>query len=199
VRFIGVLFCLLLQTGRDGTQGVAEKMPHCGVAAIYGVAKLNGGSVSPKDVESLILRRSPQADLSALSIKQMREALEDLGLSAQAFKTQAKTLDAMEMPAIVYLRPERMNRQDNIGHVVIVTSASDSSIRVLDLTQSRDPIDVPAAEFRDGWDGEYLAVSRDRPPASSRFLPTGLHGAVWFALAGISAIVFVFSVRYGRS
>ncbi len=163
---------------------------------MYGVAKLCGIKVSPNDVESSILRRSPKADLSALNLKQLREALEELGLAAQTFKTQPETLSTIPTPSIAYFRPERINRKDGVGHVVIVTSFTDSSVRVLDLTQSREPIDIPVAEFSEGWDGEYLAVYRDSRKSTPELMSASVRRILWLSLVAISLVVFVFSIRH---
>lgn len=181
---------VLLLSACSGSAFAAERMPHCGVAAVYGVAKIHGVSTTPSAIEASILSRSPGANLSALSLKQLREAMGDLGLSARAFQVTQETLPELPTPCIVYIRPERLNRSaKDIGHVVILASITDKSVRILDLTLSTEPIDVSKSEFAESWDGEYLAVS------GNSSYDWSVHPSVWLALAVVSLTVFVWSMR----
>jgi len=189
------LICLLLAADSDSAPQAA-RIPYCGVAAVYGIAKLNGLETSPGDVESVLRRRYPEANLSSLSLKQLRETLSELGLSAQSFQIAQGAVDHVPTPCIAYFRPERIRQQPNgIGHVVILASIKEDVVRILDLTESRSPIDMPLSEFRESWDGEYLAVSREPQSQSTEYLTASTRRVIWLTVAAVALVVFIVSIR----
>lgn len=192
MRALLVLYASAVVSAADDDR----RIPECGVAAVYGVCTLLDIETSPEQVEDVIKRRDPEADLSALSLSQIVRAIEDLGLAAEASRAEPDEFDRIPVPAIAYIRPERINRGDpRVGHVVILTAASAHGVRALDLTESRRPIEVSMDHLRETWDGEFVSVSK----VERRRFPRNVWQAASVIVCGIALVLFCgLAVRSAR-
>jgi ABC-type bacteriocin/lantibiotic exporter with double-glycine peptidase domain len=178
-----------------GDANVVERLPNCGVAAIYGISQILGSSVSPASIEATIKSRSPEADLAALSMKDIRLALSDLGLHSESLRLEAHDLKHVPTPCIVYIRPSKLGSKDTgVGHVVVATSITDDDVRILDLTLSSTPIVMKLQQFRDNWDGEFVTAQRESQPLTSVWRVISAYRVFWIVVLACSLIAFGWSV-----
>jgi len=179
--------CVLLFVLNVSKPGCADEIAHCGVAAIYGAARILDVETSPDAIERLIRLRYGQTDLSRLSLRQLRHAAEDLGLSAQSLSAEPARFHEIPTPAILHFRPERVARADGeVGHAVLLTHVDIESACILDLTQSSGPVIIPLAELREVWDGEFLSISKMTNAWSFPTIPPW----AWLCLAAFAAFGF---------
>lgn len=170
----------------------AHQLPYCGPAAVYAMAALHQIETSPAEVESLFQASDPAPSLSALSLSEIVEALEGLGLTARSYRASRKDYLAVPTPCVAFFRAERLGGSNRkVGHVVILTSIGEQNVRVLDLTESAAAISIPYEEFEQTWDGEYIAVSQ----SSNGLMLAGKRQIVWLGIGLVSLYIYWRQVR----
>lgn len=193
--FALVAVVLVAQTEVDGVVS-GRRIPHCGVAAVYGTAILLGVEADPDEIEISLLKTNPGVDLAALSLTQLSEAFGHLGLRATPKQCEPSDAIYLKTPFVAYFSPRRIARSgDYAGHVVIVTSISHDGVRILDLTESSQPINVAFTDFRDGWDGHYIEVEHD----DEVWTTVANKRIGWIAIATVSFVAFGYSLRRYRA
>jgi hypothetical protein len=162
-------------------QGMQE-LPSCGVMAVYTVAHHYELNASLSRVESLL--GTGIAKQGGHSLEQVRSAIGSLGLHARSVKVTAGSLDRLNCPSIMYVRPERLGPDQRVGHFAVLQSVTGDVVRIVDLTRSPQPRDISREALFSAWDGECLEIS-DKP----FLVPTAATWKVlWSCIALCSAI-----------
>jgi len=147
--------------------------------AVYSVAHHFREEVSLQQVESLLCK-DKACEGAGMSLADLKSAIVSLGLRARGVQVTDESLDQIHCPSILYIRPERLTKNQGIGHFVVLLEVKTDVVRVVDLTQSPRPNDVPRDILFSEWDGECLEVS-DGPfliPTSQQWKVIGVMGII---------------------
>jgi ABC-type bacteriocin/lantibiotic exporter with double-glycine peptidase domain len=165
------------------------------VAATYAVLKILGRPLALDELEGRFRNLRPGVDLGQLSLADLREVIEGLGLHARALRVKPEQVDRVPQPAILYLPAEHLGRGKRLGHFVVLCSIKGREAEILELTVPRGRVLVPLEKLEQVWDGRLLAVSGGPLGAwwASRWTLVGLLLAL-AAASGVSYGKFVRSV-----
>lgn len=150
-----------------GNSNADEQRPNgdlCAVAAVSALLQYHGKTVPVEDVQQRLNCAGEAGGAEYANMAQMREVFRSYGLRAQSVRSSPWALRTLPMPAILYIRPERLG-QTRVGHVVVLRSVHDDSVEIVEFSGGVGARRIPSAELRDGWDGELLIVSKE--PLSS--------------------------------
>ena len=162
--------------------GTLVAMPDCGTASVYAVAKKFGMTKSLAEVEAALTRASGADKKKEFSLADLRKGLTAMGLHGRSVRVTSEAFDRICLPAILFIRPERLDSESPVGHFLVLQKVQDGRVTVLDLTRSASAWDMTAAELFTFWDGECLEVS-----ATPFRDPTGWGWtAAWSLVGGLS-------------
>ena len=136
---------------------VEQVLPSCGVAAVYAILRESGRPIALETVEAAGRRHA--ASLEHLSLADLGAILDEFGLKSVSAKTTSRGLADAPLPAVIYLRPERIPGSPAVGHFMVCRRATDERLELLDLTRSMSAWSVPHDEVDSWWDGECLLVA----------------------------------------
>lgn len=134
-----------------------EELPSCGLMAVYTVAHHYQKDPSFAQVESL-LGAGTGSD-GGHSLEQVRMAVSSFGLHARSVRVTTNSLDHLNCPSIIYVRPERLEGDQSVGHFAVLQSVTGDVVQIVDLTRSPQPRDVARESLFAAWDGECLEIS----------------------------------------
>jgi hypothetical protein len=175
---------LLLLVGADSGTNDSERtvgsvtIPGCGVAAAYGFLQLHGVDAAVSDVTSRFLRLRADVDLDRLSLADVRQVLQSYELRVVSVRADSRDPTALPLPAILYLRPERLRRETDAGHLVLARSADRAAADIVDLTSAEGPFRVPLDALCDTWDGEGIIIASGRSSVGHGWIVAAIAGAL---------------------
>lgn len=139
----------------------AQPAPDCGVASVYAALRILGRDLSLGDIEDRFRELVGRDDLSRLSLAEMRSVAESYGLHAASF-TGGDRLEDIAVPAILYLRAQRLDRSaGQPGHFIVLRAADNDQADIVDLSLSLQSRLVPAEKLREAWDGQFLVIAEE--------------------------------------
>lgn len=172
-----VLFASCDEVPPPPSIAVPVSSEHCGVACIYSMLKLYGRSRSLNEIGARVYDLYPDAQISELSLQQLRRTIESYGLYATSVRVSLRAPAEIPAPSILYLRPESVGNA-RVGHVVVLLSINERQAVISDFTAGIGRREVTLDMLRTFWDGEMIIVS-DTPIAALRWDPR------WLAAIGI--------------
>jgi hypothetical protein len=167
-------------------QRAERAWPSCGVAVVYAALKLLDRPVPLDTLQAACRALRPGVRLDRLSLADLRLVLQRHGVRAQALRVAAS--DELPVPAILYIRPERLNRRSLTGHFVLLRHADGSAVELVDVTATPRVLRMRRDELFVHWDGELLAMGPQPLGASFAWRRLGLAGAL-LAVAVLSGRV----------
>jgi hypothetical protein len=163
-------------TGRDGgaigtsnvdltEQDIWRTQNRCGVNSLYVFLRLSGQSASYDD----LLRRVPVGK-SGTSMADLKRLVSADDIPCSVIRTTPENLPDQRLPAIAYV----WNASLNNGHFVVLTHASQKSVRFIDGTAGNASVET-MNKFAKRWDG-HLLVRTDRDQTATY---------LWCAIGGL--------------
>jgi len=169
-----------------------EKLPSCGVMAVYTIAHHYQIDSSLQQVESLLSNGTGREE--HYSMEHLRLAVRSLGLHARSIRVTSESLDRLHCPSIIFIRPDKFGPDQKVGHFAVLQSVSENNVRLMDLTLTPEPWNVPRESLFAGWDGECLEISE-----TSFLIPSaGLWRTMCAFMACFAAILLWRSVAKRR-
>ena len=139
----------------------ATPIPGCGVASTYSLLRCRGLDVTLQQVTECFRAANPTFESSAVSIADVRCALDSFGVQTRAERIQSSALTSLPTPCILFIRPGRWPRSPSgvrIGHFVTLVRFVEDRAVLLDWsgTSVEAAIHLPTAELAKHWDGEVI-------------------------------------------
>ena len=146
---------------------LATPIPGCGVASTYSLLRCRGLDVTLQQVTERFQTANPTFESSAVSIADVRSALNSFGVQSSARRIQSSALTSLPTPCILFIRPGRWPRSPSgvrIGHFVTLVRFVDDRAVLLDWsgTSVEAAIHLPTAELAKHWDGEVILAEQPR-------------------------------------
>jgi len=137
---------------RRGCGGEPPQAESCGAAAVAEFARLYGVEMEPAAVGRIAGAREGQM----MSLLEIVEELEQLGMHAKGFSAEWKDLVALDRPVIAHVLLQ------GSPHFVVIEKATDDWVRV---AAGGEVWAVPARQFRESFGGRLLCLwlAGDRP------------------------------------
>ena len=146
------------------------------MAVVYAALKLLDRPVPLGTLGAQCRALRPGVRLDRLSLGDLRLVLERHGVQARGLRVGAA--DELPVPAILYIRPERLSRRALTGHFVLLRHADGSAVELVDVTAIPRVLRMRREELWAHWDGELLAMGRAPPGGSGSWRRLGLAGAL---------------------
>ncbi len=155
-----LFFVIIWAMGLPVRNAVAQdKIPACGVSALYGACRLLGKTYSLEQVEGALKQVNPGVDTSQLSLYELRMGAQSLGLHALSVKMATSELNKVPTPAIMFFRPEKIGKKEKIGHYALLRNIDKDKAEVLDFNYFFNSLWIPLLDLKEIWDGECLLLS----------------------------------------
>lgn len=161
-----------------------QPLPACGVAAVYAALKLLERPVPLEALERQFHRLRPGMRLDRLSLADLRRVVEQHGLPARALRVIPS--GKLPVPAILYIRPERLPGGPSAGHFVLLRHGDASSVEVIEFQGVPRVVRIPRQVLFAHWDGELLALGNEARQASRA---TWLGPVALLSVAVVSGII----------
>jgi ABC-type bacteriocin/lantibiotic exporter with double-glycine peptidase domain len=156
---------LVLLTAISPTGSTPESLPSCGVGSAYLLLACHERPAKLEELRRRFRRVNPAIDWGRISCRELRLVLESYGLPAATVRIEPSSLRNLTLPAILYVRPERVDRgTGDTGHFLVLESIEGNDAFLLDSNRAIKGFQfrMPVAELSRTWDGEAIVVERDR-------------------------------------
>jgi len=97
--------------------------------------------------------------VSQFNMAELRKGLAALGYSSRAVLFDKSKYELVPTPAILYMRPERLEVEGNIGHFVVLKSVTASTAVIIGFSPTVDAVEISLRDLGKIWDGECILVS----------------------------------------